>query len=194
MTGTEWLVVALAFVPAAIVIGVLLTWSLWRDRRRGPWFVPALLTLHTGLVVLGGTLATAAAARSWQLVDDPPEQASAALLEVSRIDGDASLYALLVLVLVAATGLLGVLLATTARFAASSHPVDRAIACAVIGLELGVSGVGLVYLASGSRSPVALLAVAQLPVLMAAMVVCWPPHTHPAVPLRTDARHARRAE
>jgi hypothetical protein len=174
VSTTEWLAVGAAALPLAALIGVVLTWPLWRDRRGGPWFAPALLTLQTGIVVLGGVVATAAAGRTWQLLEEPDEQAAPALLEVSRMDGDSSLYAVVVLVLVAATALLGLLLSMTARFAASDHRVDRGIACVVIGLLIGVSGVGLAYLGGGSRSPVALLAAAQLPLLVAAMAACWP--------------------
>ena len=181
MSTAQWLVVALAALPLAAALGVLLTFSLWRDRGRGPWFAPALLTVHAGLVALTGVIATAAAVRSWQLVDaGQDEAASSALVEVRRIDGDTSLYALVVLVLVAATALAVVLLGTAARFAASDHPVDRAIACAVIGLEVAVTGIGLAYVAGGSRSPLALASVAHLPVLLAAMVACWPAGDRPA--------------
>jgi hypothetical protein len=172
----QWVVVGLAVLPLAVVVGVLLTWSVWTDRPRGSRVVAALLTVHTGAVVVGGTVATAAAIRSWQVVGEPEERAADVLVDVSRVDGDTSMYALVVLLLVATTGLLAVLLSVATRLAASTHPVDRAIACAVLGLELGVAGLGVAWVAGGSRAPLALLAVAHLPVLMAAMVACWPPH------------------
>ena len=175
MSGGQLLVVCLAAVPLAAVVGVLLTWSVWTTGSAGSRFVAGLFALHAGAAVVGGTLATAAAIRSWQLVGEPDEHAADALVDVSRVDGDASMYALLVLLLAAATGLIGLLLATATRLAASSHPIDRAIACGILGLELGASGLGLAWVASGSRAPLALLGVAHLPVLMAAMVVCWPP-------------------
>lgn len=176
MSSGQWLLVCLAALPMAGVVGVLLTWPVWTGGRAGPRLVPALLALHTGVVVVGGTIATAAAVRSWQVVGEPEERAAAALLDVSRIDGDTSMYALVVLLLVAATALLGLLLAVATRFAASQHTIDRTIASAVLGLELGVSGLGLAFVAGGSRSPVALLAVLHVPVLTAAMVACWPRH------------------
>jgi hypothetical protein len=176
VSNAQWLLVGLAGLPLAAVVGVLLTWPVWTGARSGARLVPALLTVHTGAVVVGGTIATAAAVRSWQVVGEPEERAADALLDVSRIDGDTSLFALVVLLLVAATGLLGLLLAIATRFAASDHTVDRTIACAVLGLELGVCGLGLAWVAGGSRSPLALLAVVHLPILTAAMVACWPPH------------------
>lgn len=180
MSNGEWLVVAGAAVPLAAALGTLLTWSLWREPPEGPRVVAALLGFHAGAALLAGIVATGAALRSWQLVDDGREQASGALLEVSHLDGDGSFYALVVLLLVPATALVVALLALTARFAASSHPIDRSIACAVIGVEIGAAGVGLAYVAGGSRSLLALVAVVHLPILMAAMVVTWPAHPdHP---------------
>jgi hypothetical protein len=184
VSSGQWLLVCLAALPMAVVVGVLLTWPVWTEGRSGARLVPALLAVHTGVVVVGGTVATAAAVRSWQVVGEPEERAADPLLDVSRIDGDTSMYALVVLLLVAATALLGLLLAVATRFAASEHTVDRTIACAVLGLELGLSGLGLAFVAGGSRNPVALLAVLHVPVLTTAMVACWPPHAgsrrHPA--------------
>lgn len=176
MSLSSWTVVVVATVLAAAPFGVLLTWPVWRRTRR--WRpVPALLALHAGAVVVVGAIAVAAAGRSWQLVDrDPQEEAAAALLDVSRIDGDRALYALLVLLLVALTGLLTLLLAQAARFAAGEDPGGRTIACAVLGLEIGVAGLALAQLVSGDRSALTWLGVGHLPLLIAAMVACWPPH------------------
>ena len=182
MTNGDWVAVIAATVLAAIPIGVLLTWPVWR-RGSGPRLVPALLTLHTGAVVVVGTIGIAAAVRSWQLVDeDPSEQAAGALLDVSRVDGDQALDALLVLLLVAVTGLLAVLLSQAARFAAGDDPGDRTIACAVLGLEIGVAGLGIAQLVTGQVTALTWLGVGHLPVLVAAMVACWPPS--PAGPPR----------
>jgi hypothetical protein len=176
MTTGDWIAVVAAVVVASVPVGVLLTWSVWR-RGSGPRLVPALLTLHAGAVVVVGTIGAAAAARSWQLVDpDRREEAASALLDVSRIDGDQSLYALLVLLLVAVTGLLAVLLAQAARFAAGDDPGGRTIACAVLGLEIGVAGLGLAQVVTGETTALTWLGLGHLPVLIAAMVSCWPPH------------------
>ncbi|HJR24656.1 MAG TPA: hypothetical protein VJ804_04235, partial [Acidimicrobiales bacterium] len=147
MSPGDWAVVVAATVLVSAPVGVLLTWPVWR-RGSGRRLVPALLALHTGVVVVVGTIGIAAAVRSWQLVErDDQEEAAAALLDVSRIDGDRALYALLVLLLVAVTGLLALLLAQATRFAAGDDPGGRTIACAVLGLEIGVSGLGLAQLA-----------------------------------------------
>ena len=176
MSNADWVLVVLASLLAAVPVGVLLTWPVWR-RSGGRRLVPALLTLHVGVVMVVGTIGTAAAVRSWQLVErEPQQEAASALLDVSRVDGDRALYALLVLLLVAITGLLALLLSQAARFAAAADAVGRTIACAVLGLELGLAGLGLARLVTGDRSALTWVAVAHLPVLVAAMVVCWPPH------------------
>ena len=63
-----------------------------------------------------------------------------ALLHVSRIDGDGSMYALLVLALAFGTLLAVVALALAARFAAGTDPLERLVASAVLGLEICVGG------------------------------------------------------
>ncbi len=178
---------SVATVLASAVAGGLVTWSLWTDgtfergglRRR---LVPGLLSLHAGAALVVGTVTAAAAVRSWQLVDrDPQQEAASALLDVSRVDGDRALYALLVLLLVATTGCLTLLLAQSARFAATDDGTQRSVACGVLGLEIGLCGLGLARLVIGGVSAPALLAVAHLPVLITAMVLCWPPHPDAAV-------------
>jgi hypothetical protein len=176
VSTADWVAVVAASVLAAIPVGVLLTWPVWRHGS-GRRLVPALLALHTGAVVVVGTIGIAAAVRSWQLVDrDQTEQAASVLLDVSPVDGDQALYALLVLLLVAVTGLLTVLLSQAARFAAGDDPGDRTIACAVLGLEIGVAGLGIAQLVAGEASALTWLAIGHLPVLIGAMVACWPPH------------------
>ena len=176
MSTGDWGAVVTAVVLASVPVGALLTWPIWR-RGTGPRLVPALLALHTGAVVVVGTIGVAAAVRSWQLVDpDRRKEAASALLDVSRIDGDQALYALLVLLLVAVTGLLALLLAQAARFAAGTDPGGRTIACAVLGLEIGVAGLGLAQLVTGDATALTWLGLGHLPVLVAAMVSCWPPH------------------
>jgi hypothetical protein len=172
----DWVAVTAAASVLAIVVGVLGTLPIW-TRREGPRVVPALLTLQAGGVLVVGTIATTAAVRSWQLLDRPPgAHVARSLVTVSRIDGDGSLYALIVLTLVAVAVLSAALLLLAARFAATSDPTERTIACAVLGVEIGLCGYGLAACIGGSRSAPAFLSVANLPLAMAAMVVCWPPH------------------
>jgi len=176
MSTGDWVAVAVAASVLAVVVGVLFTLPVW-TRRSGPRLVPALLTLQAGGVLVLGTIATAAAVRSWQLVDQSATAPVArTLITVSRIDGDGSMFALIVLALIAVAGLTAVLLLLAARFAATTDPTERAIACTVLGLEIGLCGYGLAACLGGSRSLPALAAVANLPLAMAAMVACWPPH------------------
>lgn len=185
-TGSAVAVVAAASV-LALVVGVLLTLPVWRGGA-GPRLVSALLTVQAGGVLVLGAIATTAAARSWLLVDrDPARAAGSTLISVSRIDGDGSMFALVVLGIVALTGLAAVLLLLGARFAASAHTTERAIACAVLGLEIGLSGYGLAACLNGSRSAAALVAVVNLPLAMAAMIACWPPHVLDLLPSFDDA-------
>jgi hypothetical protein len=176
VSGGDWVAVTVAASMLAVVVGVLATLPVW-TRRDGPRIVPALLTLQAGGVLVVGTIATGAAVRSWQLVDRPPgAHVARSLLTVSHIDGSGSLYALIVLALVAVAGLSATLLLLAARFAATSDPTERTIACAVLGVEIGLCGYGLAACIGGSRSLPALLSVLNLPLAMAAMVACWPPH------------------
>lgn len=173
MSTGSWIVVCAAVLVTGAVAGVLLTRPVWSSRpeRR---FVPAMLSLHAGLALTTGLVATAALSRSWQLFGKPAT-GTVPLLDVSRIDGDKEMYALLVLA-AAFTTLLAVLaLALGARFAAGDDPTERIVACGVLGLEICLSGYAAAQVLGGSRSVAALVATAHLPLVMVAMVVCWPP-------------------
>jgi hypothetical protein len=173
VSSGEWTAVCAAVLLIGGAVGVLLTLPVWTTTGRGRR-VAALLTLHAGLVAVVGVVTTAAAVRSWQLVGRPPASTTA-LLEVSRIDGNGSMYALLVLALAFGTLLAVVALSLAARFAAGTDPAERMVACAVLGLEICAGGYAAAHLVGGSRSPVVLLVTLQLPLVMVAMVSCWPP-------------------
>ena len=64
MTTGQWAVVTVAGLLAAGTIGVLLTLPVWLGARRGG-LVPALLTVHTGVVAVVGFATAGAAVRSW---------------------------------------------------------------------------------------------------------------------------------
>lgn len=174
MDSGDWVVVSAAVLLAGGTLGVLLTLPLW-PRPARPRMVPALLSAHAGLVAVVGAITTVAAARSWQLVGRSPSEQAAGLLEVSRIDGDGSMYALLVLALAFGTTLAVTALSLAARFAAGPDPVERLVACSVLALEVCVAGYGAARVLQGSRSAAVILLAAQLPVVMYAMVRCWPP-------------------
>jgi hypothetical protein len=170
----EWVAVGAAGLVTGGVVGVLLTRTVWTSagRRR---LVSALLALHAGVAFVVGVVATAAAVRSWQLVGRPTTENASALLQVSRIDGNGSLYALLVLAIAFGTLLAVAALTLAARFAAGSDPAERMVACGVLGLEICLGGYAGAHLLTGSHSPVAILVTLQLPLTMLAMISCWPP-------------------
>jgi hypothetical protein len=175
MSSGSWFVVTVAVAACGAVLGVLLTRPVWAARSERP-LVPLLLSVHSGVAAIVGIVATAAATRSWQLItEDPPTEHAPVLLEVSRIDGDSSMYALLVLGLAFVTVLSVVALALASRFSAGSDPTERMVACAILGFEVCLSGYAAAQVVGGSRSAVALAATIHLPVAVWAMVACWPP-------------------
>lgn len=177
MSTAAWVIVAIAGTAAGVVYGILLARPEWSQPRGAPGLVARLLSVHAGLVIVGGTVTAAAAVRSWQLVGrQPDEHAASPLIEVSRLDGDGGLLALIVLVVVAATVGTATLLALAARFAVSASVAQRAVTCAVLGLEICLGGYGLARLATGNPSATNLLTVSNLPLAVAALVVCWPSH------------------
>jgi hypothetical protein len=174
MSTGSWLAVLVAGTLAAVVLGRLVALPR-RDRPGRPGAVSLLLSVQAGAVVVLGTVVVAAAARSWQLIDRPAQAAAdTSLLAVSRIDGDGSMFALLVLFVVPAVVAAAALLLLASRLAASTDPADRSVACAVLAVEIALSGYGLAAAIGGSRSLPALLAVVHLPITMAALVACWP--------------------
>lgn len=179
-TGT-WVLVWVAGVLAAVVAGVLLTLPLWRDvPRRRPPVAAALLAIQAGAAAVVATLLAGFAVRSWQLIERPVDRPpAAALVRISRIDGDTALFSLFVLTIVVLGGLLVALLALGARLSASPDRIDRWIAWGLLVVEVLAAGAlaGL-HLAGFGGWPfrAGLLA---LPVLAAALVAAWPPRTDP---------------
>lgn len=173
MDTGDWVVVSVAVLLAGTTLGVLLTLPVWTAAARPRW-IPALLATHAGVVAVVGVITVRAATRSWELIDDPTAPASM-LLDVSRIDGDGSMYALLVLAVAFGTTLSVIALSLAARFAAGDDPLERIVACAVLALELAVGGYGAARLLDGGRSVAALALAAHVPILVWAIVRCWPP-------------------
>lgn len=173
MDSGSWFVVAVAALLSSAVVGVHLTRPVWTGApsRR---LAPMLFSVQCGVALVAGIVGIAGAARSWQVLHDPPTGA-AALLDVSRIDGDGSMYALLVLAIAAGTALVVLVLGLSARFAAGDDAVERIVACAVLSMEIFVASLGLWQVLQGSRGAVAIGLVVQLPLAIAAMVQCWPP-------------------
>ncbi|MGQ0435021.1 MAG: hypothetical protein ACT452_21745 [Microthrixaceae bacterium] len=172
-----WVVVWAAGVVAALVTGVLLTLPAWQ-RRGGARLAVAVLTLQTGALAVAGVVLTAVAARSWQLVDASEGAPRAvALLRLSRVDGDGGFLAAVTLTLGILTIVTGVLSAATARLANGTDAIERSIASAVLALELVGAGYLALQLALGASGLPYQGGAAAVPVLIAALVTCWPRST-----------------
>ena len=174
-TGT-WVAVWVAGGLAALVVAVLLTLPLWRDGRpRRPPLAAAVLALQAGAVAVVGVVLAGFAVRSWQLIDRPlDEPPAAALVRISRIDGDTALFALFVLTIVVLGGLLVALLALGARLAASDDRLDRWIAVGLLSVELlAAAALAALYAAGFGGWPFRGGLVA-LPIVALALGAAWP--------------------
>lgn len=174
-TGT-WVAVWGAGGLAAIVASVLLTLPLWRGgRRRRPPLAAAVLALQAGAVGVAGIVLAGLAVRSWQLIERPvDEPPAAALVRISRIDGDTALYALFVLTIVVLGGLLVALLALGARLAASDDRLERWVATGLLGVELlAAATLAILHLLGFGGWPFRSGLVA-LPVVTLALAAAWP--------------------
>lgn len=175
-TGT-WVLVWVAGALIALLAGGLLTLPLWRDRRhRRPPVAAVVLAVQAGAAALVATLLVGFAVRSWQLVERPSDRPpAAALVRISRIDGDTALFALFVLTIVVLGGLLVALLALGARLAASPDRLDRWIAVGLLAVELlAAATLAGLHLAGFGGWPFRSGLVA-LPILAVALVSAWPP-------------------
>jgi hypothetical protein len=177
-SAATWTVVWAAGIAAALVLGVLLTLPAWRVRG-GARVAVTLLTIQSGAVVVSGMVLGAVAVRSWQLIEQPPEEPAAALVRLSRVDGDTAFFALVLLLVVVGAGLLATLTATAARFAASTDPVERWIASALLAVQLGAAAFALVRLVAGADGWPYVSGAAAFPVIAIALATCWRPRHTP---------------
>lgn len=172
-SGT-WVAAWVAGVLAAAVGGVLLTLPAWRAKR-GARLATALFTAQAGAAALVGSVLTAVAIRTWQLIGRPADAAPATdLLRLSRVDGDARYYALMVTAVAVVTVLVVALTSAAARLAASEDPFERTVACALLAIEIGGSGVAIVSLVLGANGLPFLVPALAFPVLVASFIACWP--------------------
>lgn len=186
-----WVAVWLAAALATVVVGVLVTYPAW-ERRTGARFAVTLLSLQAGTAVVGGSVLLGLALRSWQLLDAPADAPLAtSLVRISRVDGDADFFALMVLLVVALCGLLALVTSLAARMAATDHPTERWVAALVLGLEVGGAGAACVALLLGVDGGVALVVAAfQLPVSAVAFATCLPRTERVGSTPRGDGRGA----
>jgi hypothetical protein len=172
-TGT-WALVAVAATLATLALAALVVLPAWRPG--GSAFAAGLFGLQAGAAIVGGAVLVGVALRGADLVDraDEAEQASS-LLRLSGLDGGDTGFFRLVAVLTVVLGtLLVALLELSARFAADVDPVERTLACCVLGVEGLVSGLAVVLGLLGHHSLPFALTAAALPVIVLALVKCWP--------------------
>lgn len=172
--SATWVAVWAAGVLAAAVGGVLLTLPAWRAKR-GARLATALFTAQSGGAALVGTVLGSVAIRTWQLLDRPADAAPAAdLLRLSRVDGDTRYYAVMLTAVAVLTVLVVTLTSAAARLAASDDPLERTVACALLAIQIGGSGVAIVSLALGAHGLPFLVPALAFPLLVASFITCWP--------------------
>lgn len=172
-----WLAVWVAGGLAVVVASVLLTLPLWQGRRwrRRPSVAAAVLSLQAGAVAVVGVVLAGFAVRSWQLVERPVDRPpAAALVRISRVDGDTALFALFVLTIVVLGGLLVALLALGARLAASDDRLERWLAVGLLGVELLAAAVLAALHLFGFGGWPFRSGLVALPVVALALVAAWP--------------------
>jgi hypothetical protein len=169
-----WVVVGIAATAAAMVVAALVLIPAWRPG--GAAFAAGLLAAQAGAVLVGGAVLLGATVRSEQLITRPADtEQAASLLRLTGLDGgDAGFFRVLAVLTVVLGGLLLVVLMLATRFAADGDHLERMLAAAVLGLEALGSGVAIVLVGLGHRSLPFAAGAASLPVLVVAMVTCWP--------------------
>lgn len=173
-SAPAWTAIWSAGVLAAIIIGVLLTLPAWR-RGGGARLAVTVLTLQTGAAAVTGVVLAGAAARSWQLIGRSPDaHSAAALVRLSRIDGDTAFFAIMTVTVAVLTVLLVTLTSMAAQLAAGSDPLERSVASALLAIELGGSGYAIVRLVLGAHGLPYLTSALAFPVLVVAFATCWP--------------------
>ena len=175
-SAATWVIVWLAGIVAALLIGVLLTLPVWQ-RQRGARLAVAVLTVQAGAAAVVGAVLTGVAVRSWQLVDAEQEELAVSLVRLSRVDGDAAFLLQMALLMGAVTLLATALSAACARLAARAEWPERTMASALLAVELGMAGYLTVRLAIGDRGLPYLGGALALPVLVAALLACVPRRT-----------------
>jgi len=178
----SWLAVGVAAAAASLLLGVLMALPAWRRDRGRATFPSVVLAWFSGAAALGCTVLVGVAVRSWQLIDRPVEESAApALLRISAADGDTGFFALMVLTIAVAGGLLVLLLTLAARWSAGDDPTGRAIAAVVLAV-VAVAGVAsaAMVVGSGSRAWPYLTMTAATPVVIAAFTTSLSRSRRPA--------------
>jgi len=170
-----WAAVIIAAVAATVVLAALLV--LPGRRGGGSRLAAAVLGLQAAGVAVSGAILIGAAVRSEQLLGRPADaEQAASLLHLTGLDGrDVGFFRLVAGVTFVLGVLLVVVLALAARFAADADVVERTLASCVLGTEVVASiTAGVLMVIFDDHSLPFLLPVAALPILVLALVRCWP--------------------
>jgi hypothetical protein len=174
--GGTWAAVIVAAVAATVVLAALIVLP---DRRRGGSLVAsAVLGLQAAGVAVGGAILVGAAIRSEQLLGRPPDaEQAASLLHLTGLDGrDVGFFRLVAGLTIVLGVLLVAVLALAARCAADTDTVERTLASCILATEVVASiTVGVLMIVFDDHSLPYLLPAASLPILVFALVRCWPP-------------------
>jgi hypothetical protein len=160
-----------AIAVLGLAAGLIITRHTLTGRPRGSRLVALLLGIDTGIVLVGGIALTAAAGRSWQLLGDPVSTTAHPLVDVSRLDGDGNLFALLVVIIGLITLLGATLLGTAARSVDGTQPGDAAVVAAVLWGQVAAAGYCLVRVLLGADGRPFLLLSLHLPLSVAALAL-----------------------
>jgi len=170
-----WAAVALASTLAAVVLAAL--YLLPARRGGGATFAAAVLALQAGAATVGGAVIIGAALRSGQLVDRPADaEQAASLVRLTGLDGrDVGFFRLAAGLTFVLGALLVVILVLAARFAADRDPLERVLASGVLAIEVVASlAAAVVVVVIGDDGLPFLLPALAFPVLVIALVTCWP--------------------
>jgi histidinol phosphatase-like enzyme (inositol monophosphatase family) len=159
----------IAVVVLGLTAGLIITRDSLVGRPAGSRLVALLLGVDTGIVLVGGIALAAAAGRSWQLLGDPANAGAHPVIDVSRLDGDGNLYALLVVGIGLLTLLGATLLGTAARCVQGDQAGDHAVVTTVLWAEVAAAGYCVVRLLLGADSRPFLLVAVHLPFSIAAL-------------------------
>lgn len=169
-----WLAVGVAAGAAMLVVAALVV--LPGRRPGGSALAAGVLAAQAGATFVGSAVLIGATLRSGQLIGRPADSEQAAsILRLTGLDGgDTGFFRLLAILTLLLGGLLVLVLALAARFAAEADPRERVIACSVLSLEVALSLAAVVLVGLGDRSLPVVLPAAALPLLVAATASCWP--------------------
>jgi len=172
-SGT-WVVVGVAGAAVAIVLAALVI--LPARRPGGSDLAAWVLAVQAGAAVIGGAVIVGAALRTGSLLTQPDRtEQAASLLRLSGLDGgNQGFFRLMAATTIVLGSLLVSVLVLSARGAAGTDPLERALATAVLAVE-GLASAGAVAWVLLGAPPVPItIGAATLPILVASTVAARP--------------------